>query len=150
VQSTIARRTFLVLLAAVALIAALTYQNWWGPRSNPVQYSDRLVREFAAAAGAEVTDYRRALNAITVAPGRTPDAVAAARAAIEARTQEALRRVETNAEATTARIKGVSGISIHTQDNRLDRLQQRRREATQSITDIAAAAQASLLAPATP
>lgn len=123
-------------IIGVVLVLGVAAAYLWGwSRPHPRVVSDRIVREFVAAAQEEVRSGRRAIERAVDRVDSSGE-IQEALKAIESAAEEALRKVEQGADAALTRLEQVEGIPFKTEQNRRARIRNRLREMKEAIAEI--------------
>lgn len=133
-------------IVAVTLLVAGTvgYIGWHLWRPNDVVASEQVVRRFAGAVAKEVGPLRRKLRRLTGAATMTEAERTAAAKQLEELADDANDRIDQLVEDASSEIEAMDRISVKTQDNRINRIEDRAQEARAAITAAVTEAKQSL------
>jgi hypothetical protein len=135
-NSTRGRSSPSFVFAVAALVAAVVgYGAWRFLRSNDNATSEELVREFARAAGREVSAFRREARSLSGKKFGDGESLSAALAALDEKAAKTLDRIEEQGEQARARLSELD-IAIRTQRNRYQRIETRQDEAKEMVSGV--------------
>jgi hypothetical protein len=135
--------SFIASIAVVALLIA-GYLAWNLLRPSGVARSEQVVREFGRDAASEIGPLRRALREQVERYTADPSTAAEVRAAIDELAAEAKANIEQLAGAAREEIEMMEGIGLRTQENRLNRVRDRKADAESKIGALVDEARAKL------
>jgi hypothetical protein len=138
----------LTALAAAAAASAVTVTLGCSRAENDVAASEQIVREFVRSGGQELRAFRRALRVLAHQADPKPEAIVAAVSSIDALVREASSKLDAQAAAAVRRVEQLERISWQTEQNRIERIEERLEELRGTLVDLAEEAKYELQASA--